>query len=252
MSPLPPLQVCRLGRISYRDAWGLQKQLAALRKKDLVEDTLLLLEHDPVITYGRNVGRGSLLLEERSLAHRGVELVESDRGGDATFHGPGQLVAYPIIDLKVDMQDVRKYVWSLEECMILVMADYGVKGDRVKGAPGAWVKAEPPYGIDQKMGAVGVRLSRWVTHHGIGFNVQTDLSYFQLIIPCGLTDKGVTSLEQQVCQLKGTTTLLDFKTVQDHFIRHFARLFKRDVIEVTPMDLDQMIEVTTQLIEESP
>ena len=251
MSPLPRLQVCRLGRISYRKAWALQKQLADLRKKNLVEDTLLLLEHDPVITYGRNVGKGSLLLDETSLAQRGVELVESDRGGDATFHGPGQLVAYPIIDLKVDMQDVRKYVWSLEECMISVMADYGVQGDRVEGAPGAWVISEDPQVQDQKMGAVGVRLSRWVTHHGIGFNIHTDLSYFQLIIPCGLTDKGVTSLEQQVSHQEGQTAL-DFKVVEDHLIKHFARLFQRDVLEITPMGLSQLIEVTTQSLEELP
>ena len=252
MSLLPRLQVCRLGRISYREAWVLQKKLASLRKKNALADTLLLLEHDPVITYGRNVGRGSLLLDEDSLGRRGIDLVESDRGGDATYHGPGQLVAYPIIHLKVDMPDVRKYIWSLEECMISVMAEYDIEGGRVEGAPGAWVKSEKPHSLDKKIGAVGVRLSRWVTHHGIGFNVHTDLSNFQLIIPCGLTDKGVTSLEQQVYQLKGKATLLDFKSVQDHFIKHFARLFQRDVIEITPMDLNQMIEVNTQLVEESP
>lgn len=252
MSSLPRLQVCRLGRISYRDAWSLQKKLADLRKKKRIDDTLLLLEHDPVITYGRNVGSGSLLLDEASLKRRGIELVESDRGGDATYHGPGQLVVYPIIDLKIDMPDVRKYVWSLEECMISVMAEYGLEGDRIDGAPGAWIRAKSLSEIDQKMGAVGVRLSRWVTHHGVGFNVNTDLSSFQLIVPCGLTDKGVTSLQQMLGQAQTQSALLDFATVQDQFIEHFARLFQREVIEITPLALGKTVEELTQSIEESP
>lgn len=244
MSLGPSIQVCRLGRISYLEAWALQKELSDLRKRNLVSDCLLLIEHPHVITYGRNVGAGSLLFDEHSLNEQGVELVESDRGGDATYHGPGQLVAYPIIDLKVDMQDVRKYVWTLEECMLSVMADYGMSGERLEGAPGAWLKAKNLGETDRKMGAVGVRLSRWVTHHGIGFNVNTDLSFFKLIIPCGLVDKGVTSLQRELGRI------LDFREVQDHFIKHFSRLFNRQVIELSKQELSQIIQDAHASVEE--
>lgn len=238
--------------------WELQRKIAELRKRDLIEDTLLLLEHSPVITYGRNVGPGSLLFDHPSLAERGVELVETDRGGDATYHGPGQLVAYPILDLKVDLRDVRRYVWTLEEWMISVMAEYGVRGERVDGAPGAWVKANRTDEIDRKMGAVGVRLSRWVSHHGIGFNVNTDLAYFKLIIPCGLIDKGVTSLQRELFLSENTPHgcsdvkmhkgegLLDFEHAQDHFIHHFARLFRRVPIERSPQALRDMIKTASE------
>ena len=244
MSQGPGIQVCRLGSLSYLEAWALQKELAGLRKRDLIEDCLLLLEHPHVITYGRNVGASSLLLTKSDLLSRGVELIESDRGGDATYHGPGQLVAYPIIDLKVDMQDVRKYVWTLEECMISVMSEYGLQGDRIEGAPGAWLKAQTAHSIDRKMGAVGVRLSRWVTHHGVGFNVNIDLSFFKLIVPCGLADKGVTSLQDEYRRV------LDFHQVQDHFIKHFSRLFNRKVIELSPDALSTMIRDAKLSIEE--
>ena len=254
----PLLQVCRLGRVPYRETWTFQKSLADLRKKDLIADTLLLLEHEHVITYGRNVGPSSLLFDQANLQERGVELVESDRGGDATYHGPGQLVAYPIIDLKVDLPDVRKYVWNLEECMLAIMRDYHIEGGRVEGAPGAWVKGKTGGELDCKMGAVGVRLSRWVTHHGVGFNVTTDLQYFKLIVPCGLSDKGVTSLIEQVQrqesfdpQAKKSITVV-MKTIQDLFIGHFSRLFKRRVVELNVDELKQQIRNVSPALEESP
>lgn len=245
MKQQPCIQVCRLGRLPYQVAWKLQQQLAELRKQDLIHDTLLLLEHDHVITFGRNVGSGSLLLDEASLKEQGVALIESDRGGDATYHGPGQLIAYPIIDLKVDMRDIRRYVWTLEESMIRVMARYGLSGDRVDGAPGAWLKSTSKQAFDCKMGAVGVRLSRWVTHHGLGFNVNTDLSYFKMIIPCGLVDKGVTSLKQEL------GTELDMNKVQDQFIDEFCRLFNRQVLQITFNELTQLIHEPTSQPKES-
>jgi lipoyl(octanoyl) transferase len=222
--------------------------LAGARKRQEIPDTLLLLEHDPVITYGRNVGPESLLLDEATLKARGVELVEVDRGGDATFHGPGQLVAYPILDLSVDCKDVRRYVWNLEQAMLDVMAEYQIIGSRIDGAPGAWVPAKDPSDIDRKMGAVGVRLSRWVTHHGIGFNVNTDLSYFRMIVPCGLNDKGVTSLQRELAPHKlqlDEVPKLDFQKVERHFIRCFAHLFQRSVTEVSRDALEPNIFPTT-------
>ena len=250
MSELPTLRVCRLGRVRYRPTWELQRRLAEARKQQAIPDTLLLLEHEPVITFGRNVGSTSLLLDEKALEERGVELVEVDRGGDATFHGPGQLVAYPILDLSVDCRDVRRYVWNLEQTMIEVMQEYGIAGSRLDGAPGAWVHATHSGEVDRKIGAVGVRLSRWVTHHGIGFNINTHLPYFKMIIPCGLSDKGVTSLQRE---LNPTMTQsndvpeLDFHEVERHFVRCFARLFQRNPIEINRDALEPSASPTTSI-----
>lgn len=242
---LPPLQVCRLGCVPYRPTWELQARLAVARKRHVISDTLLVLEHEPVITFGRNTGRGSVLYSDDALSERGVSIVEVDRGGDATFHGQGQLIAYPIIDLRDDRPDIRHYVWRLEESMIGVMGEYGIQGGRVDDAPGAWVLASSPDELDRKMGALGVRLSRWVTHHGIALNINTDLSYFDLIIPCGLSGKGVTSLSREKAYLDHLDPLafsLDFSEVSDHFIRHFTRHFPRRVIEVTSEALYSQLE----------
>jgi lipoyl(octanoyl) transferase len=159
------------------------------RKAELVPDTLLLLEHDPVFTLGRNAHKENVLFPEETLKAQGYEVFEAGRGGDVTFHGPGQLVAYPILDLAPDRKDVHRYVRDLEEVMIRLCADYGVAAQRVPGRTGCWVG-------DDKIGAIGVRISRWVTSHGLAFNVTTDLQAFGLIVPCGIGDKGVTSLRR--------------------------------------------------------
>ncbi len=159
----------------------------ARRKRGEVGDTLLLLEHDPVITMGRNARAENLLLSESLLHRRGVELFEAGRGGDVTYHGPGQVVGYPIVLLPVGRRDVHRYVRDLEEVMIRVCGEYGFVGRRIAGKTGVFVG-------EDKIGAIGVRISRWVTSHGFAFNVNTDLSGFDLIVPCGLRDQGVTSL----------------------------------------------------------
>ena len=213
----PPLDVYRLGLVPYAEAWAIQRVLVERRKRDLIPDTLLILEHPPVITLGRHQGSSSLLFSEAHLDGLGVSLVESDRGGDATYHGPGQLVAYPILDLRGHSRDIPKFVRRLEQTMIEVMDAYGLRGERLEGAPGVWLSAP-----DRKVGAVGARVSRWVTHHGLALNVNTQLEHFQLIVPCGLTGKGVTSLERELGEI------LDFSNVCDHFIQHFTRLFSRE------------------------
>jgi lipoyl(octanoyl) transferase len=152
-----------------------------------VSDTLLLLEHDPVVTMGRNARAENLLISEELLRARGVELFEAGRGGDVTYHGPGQVVGYPILEIPEDRRDVHRYVRDLEEVMIRVCGDYGFAGRRIKGKSGTFVG-------ENKIGAIGVRISRWVTSHGFAFNVNTNLSGFDLIVPCGLRDQGVTSL----------------------------------------------------------
>ena len=181
------LTAYRLGRTSYAAAHALQERLVEARKQGVIGDVVLLLEHPKVITLGRAAKRSNLLLDEAALAARGYELFETGRGGDVTYHGPGQLVAYPIVDLKPDRADVRKYVSLLEEAMIRVCAVYGLAATRVEKLNGAWIG-------ERKVGAVGVRISRWVTMHGFALNVNTELDAFCAIVPCGIADRGVTSL----------------------------------------------------------
>ena len=185
------LSVRKLGRVRYADGLELQAQLVADRQAGRIADTLLLLEHEPVFTLGRNARRENVLLPDDELRARGFEVFEVGRGGDVTYHGPGQVVGYPILDLSPDRRDVHRYVRELEEVMIRTCADYGVKAERVKGLTGTWVG-------DAKIGAIGVRIARWVTSHGFALNVANDLTPFGLIVPCGIRERGVTSLQQLV------------------------------------------------------
>lgn len=208
------LVVRRLGRVRYADGLALQERLVAERKAGAAPDTLLLLEHDPVFTLGRNARHENMLVSGDMLRARGFDVFEAGRGGDVTYHGPGQVVAYPILDLAPDRKDVHRYVRDLEEVMIRVCADYGRAAGRVSGRTGCWVG-------DDKIGAIGVRLSRWITSHGLAFNVNADLAPFGLIVPCGIRDKGVTSLER----LLGRKTPLG--EVMDRLTAHFASVFER-------------------------
>jgi lipoyl(octanoyl) transferase len=185
------VNVRRLGTIDYQAALDLQKQLVEERKQGLIPDQLLLLEHPHVITLGaRNHNASSNVLETpEALARKGVAVFETGRGGDVTYHGPGQLVGYPIIELPKERRDVHRYVRDLEEVLIRAVADFGITAARVSGLTGIWCG-------DEKLAAIGVRISRWVTSHGFALNVSTDLSHFGLIVPCGIADKGVTSMER--------------------------------------------------------
>lgn len=207
----------RLGRIAYADAHALQERLVEARKAGRLGDTMLLLEHPKVITLGRKASREHILMSDEALSESGYELHETGRGGDVTFHGPGQLVIYPIIDLKPDREDVRRYVRDLEETMIRVCADYGVTAQRSEGLNGTWVGT-------RKVGAVGVRISQWVTMHGMALNVNTDLASFAAIVPCGIADRGVTSLSQELGRA------LSFEEVTDQAARHFASLFGAELV----------------------
>jgi lipoyl(octanoyl) transferase len=188
-----PLEVRRLGRVRYAEGLELQARLVAERQAGTIPDTLLLLEHDPVFTLGRNARAENVLLSEEALAARGFEIFETGRGGDVTYHGPGQVVGYPILDLSPDRCDVHRYVRDLEEVMIRTCADYGIEAGRVAGMTGAWVG-------DEKIGAIGVRIARWVTSHGFALNVSTDLVPFGMIVPCGIRGRGVTSLERRLAR----------------------------------------------------
>ena len=184
----PPCEVRDLGRIGYKDAWDIQLDLVRARKSGTACDQLVLVEHPPTITLGRNADAAHVLADTDRLRALGIDVQETDRGGDVTYHGPGQLVAYPILDLKAWRRDVAAYLRALEEVMIATLGDFGIPARRVEGLTGVWVG-------DAKIGALGVHLSRWVTSHGLALNVATDLGHFGLIVPCGLT-KPVTSMEQ--------------------------------------------------------
>jgi lipoyl(octanoyl) transferase len=185
------VDVKRLGLVDYQAALDLQRDLVEQRKQGLIPDQLLLLEHPPVITLGarNHTSRANVLETPDALALKGVGLFESGRGGDVTYHGPGQLVGYPILELPKDRRDVHRYVRDLEEVLIQAVSDFGVTATRIPGLTGIWVGNE-------KLAAIGVRISRWVTSHGFALNVSIDLSPFALIVPCGISDKGVTSMER--------------------------------------------------------
>ena len=189
------MHIRRLGRLDYVAGLELQKELVEARRRGDIDDTLLLLEHPPVITLGVKT-RGTpsnIIASAGELKRHGVEVVETGRGGDVTYHGPGQLVGYPILDLNPHRRDVHRYVRDLEEALIRAVATFGIDAHRVKGLTGVWVG---PPGREEKLAAIGVRISRWITSHGFALNVAADLRHFQLIIPCGIADRGVTSLEQ--------------------------------------------------------
>lgn len=218
------MRVCEtsyLGLVPYGEAHQLQQRLVELRKADQVEDRFLMLEHPHVITLGRAADRANILADDGTRACLGVELYETGRGGDVTYHGPGQLVGYPIIKLLPDRCDVRKYVRDIEEVMIRIAADFGVEAGRIEGLTGIWVG-------DEKLGAIGVRISRWVTMHGFAFNVSTSLDYFRLIVPCGIRDHGVTSLE------KLTGRKHDLPEVAAVAARHFGEIFRREMKTAQP------------------
>jgi lipoyl(octanoyl) transferase len=213
-----PIEIRRLGVVPYGEALQLQRSLVEERRAERVPDILLLLQHPPVITLGvkGDGGRSNIVASDARLAELGIEVAETGRGGDVTYHGPGQIVGYPIVDLKPDRCDVHRYVRDLEEMMIRVCGDHGVVAERVKGLTGAWVGGE-------KIGAIGVRISRWITSHGFALNVKTNLQHFGLIVPCGISDRGVTSLE------KASGRVLTLEDVEDRLVSHFAAVFEREV-----------------------
>ena len=216
------LEVRRLGLVPYGEALAMQRQLVEERRAGRVPDLLLLLQHPAVITLGvkGDGGRANIVATDARLAELGIAVHETGRGGDVTYHGPGQIVGYPILDLKPDRCDVHRYVRDLEEVMIRVCADYGVTAGRIKGLTGTWVGAE-------KIGAIGVRLSRWITSHGFAFNVSTDLDHFKLIVPCGISDRGVTSLE------RATGRRLTVEDVEEAIVQRFQDVFERELIDAT-------------------
>ena len=225
--------VVDLGLIAYRPACELQHRLVDARKTHRIPDVLLLCEHPHVITMGRNARPEHLLASRRLLKQMNVELHSSDRGGDVTYHGPGQIVAYPIFDLAEQIRDVRWYVDRLEEVMIRTTADFGVDASRICGQHGVWIQTATGH---EKIGALGVHMSRWVTSHGIAYNVSTDLQKFDLLVPCGIADKKVTSLER----LLGQRIAMD--QVKERLVTHFGGVFSRWLEKIKPEHLIGTLE----------
>ena len=208
----------------YDEALELQRTLVEQRKAGAIPDTLLLLEHPHVLTLGvrKGGGRVNILAPQPRLDELGVVVYEAGRGGDVTYHGPGQLVGYPIIDLRPDRQDVHQYVRDLEEVIIRSCSDFGISAGRLEGLTGAWV-AHSSRGFE-KIAAIGVRVARWVTSHGFAFNVNTDLEYFGLIVPCGIREHGVTSIAQEVGRP------IDMAAVESAVVSHVATVFAREIV----------------------
>ena len=214
------MRTCELHRlhlVTYENGLKLQQKLVELRQSDTIPDQLLLLEHPPVITLGRGGKVENLLAPAETLQANGVRFFETTRGGDITYHGPGQIVGYPILHLGEGNRDVRKYVWKLEEVLIRTVADYGITAERVDGRRGIWVGSN-------KIAAIGVRIARWVTSHGWALNVSTNLDHFRLITPCGLHGTGVTSIERE------TGVRVPLVEVREKLAQHFADVFERDLV----------------------
>ena len=230
-------QIVDLGLIGYAEAWALQKRVVAARKTAAIEDVLLLCEHPHVITQGRNGKREHLLASEQVLRQKGVEFHATDRGGDITYHGPGQIVGYPILNLGAIRRDVVWYVRMLEEAMIRATAEFGITAGRVAGKTGIWVQSG---NTEEKLAAIGVHISRWVTSHGFAYNASTDLRYFDLIVPCGIADRKATSLEK----LLGRG--IEEREVAPRIAKHLGEVFGLEMKEASRKELLEKLQEAEQ------
>jgi lipoate-protein ligase B len=231
-----PEKICwqvNAGLLPYAQACALQHQLVAARKSGSIPDVLLFCEHPHVITLGRNGRRENLRVNDHVLAQMNVTFHETDRGGDITYHGPGQVIGYPILDLTEHRRDVRWYVQQVEETMIRASADFNVAAARIANRHGIWV-GQPP--TEEKLAALGVHLSRWVTSHGFAYNVATDLRYFDLIVPCGIVGKRATSLERVLDRAVRTDE------VRPKLAAHFGALFERKMVNVTRAEFEENLQ----------
>ena len=218
--PTLPCEFRDLGCVPYAEAFEIQRQLVERRKRGEIPDQLLIVEHPPVVTMGRNGNAEHLLASPELLSRAGIEFHHTDRGGDVTFHGPGQVVGYPIFDLRAWRRDVVAYVRAIEEVLIGALSEFGIRGARMAGATGVWVSAP---GGPAKIAAIGIHISRWVASHGFALNVEADLSYFRYIVPCGLT--------QPVTSMREAGSSAGREAVVAAVSRSFGRVFERDIVE---------------------
>jgi len=236
---LSKCQIIDLGLIGYAEAYALQKRIVAARKAEAIEDVFLLCEHPHVITQGRNGKREHLLVSEPVLRQKGMEYYETSRGGDITYHGPGQIVGYPILNLSAIRRDVVWYVRTLEEAMIRATAGFGVTSERLAGKTGIWVRTG---NTEEKLAAIGVHISRWVTWHGFAYNVSTDLRNFDLIVPCGIAGCKATSLEK----LLGRS--VEKEEVAPRIAKHLGELLALEMKEISRKELLEKLEHAEQAV----
>ncbi len=220
------LTYCDLGTIDYKDAWDLQKNLLNSRHKNEIEDILLLLEHPNTYTLGKTADRNNLIAQSKFLDQNKISVYDIDRGGDITYHGPGQIVGYPILDLTGWKKDTHKYLRAIEEVIIKICAEYNITAGRNQEYTGVWVG-------DKKIAAIGIKVSRWITMHGFAFNVNTDLSLFDGIIPCGIKEKKVTSLQKELDKT------IDINEVKSIILKNFTEVF--DYSPAEKKDLDEFL-----------
>lgn len=232
------LFVVNIGRTKYAEAWELQKKIFSARLEQRINDVLLLTEHEPVFTLGKGADENHLLAKDDELIDKKIDMFWIDRGGDVTFHGPGQIVGYPILDLNQHYLDIHRYLRDLEEMVIRTLNDYGIVGGREKEFTGVWVKNE-------KIAALGVKVSKWITMHGFAFNVSTDLSFFERIIPCGIFHKGVTTLQNVL----GRT--VEIEDVHQHLVKHFSNIFSLEVKQITKEELLSLLHHNEVVVEEN-
>ncbi len=216
------LTIKDLGLIDFQDTWDyqlkwLEKGLENIKNNQAIQQELLLLEHHPVYTLGKSADEQNLLINDVFLKNIGAKSYKIDRGGDITYHGPGQLVVYPLLDLQVYKMGVKDYVFALEQTIINVLKNYGIESDRVEGKTGIWLDIGNPN--ERKIAAIGIKCSRYLTMHGLAFNINTDLSYFNHIVPCGIADKGVTSLSKELNQK------IDMELLKNNFTKEFNQQF---------------------------
>lgn len=222
-----------LGLLDYRKAWDLQRELVGKRWKKEINDTLLLVEHPPLFTIGRRGSSRNILVSDKHLEEKGISVYEVDRGGDITYHGPGQIIGYPILDLNEHGRDVHLMLRRLEEVIIKLLSDHGVEALRIPGYTGVWVGKE-------KIAAIGIGVRHWITFHGFCLNVNPDMNYFALINSCGLKDKGVTSLQQTT----PGKTIPGLKNLQQNLIKHFGEVFRlemRDDQEISALAEEEIV-----------
>jgi lipoate-protein ligase B len=238
---MKPVWLVNLGTVPYGEALAMQHRLVQARKRGTLNDTLLLLEHPPVFTLGRNAKEENILASPDFLRQLGIEVFRVERGGDVTYHGPGQLVGYPILDLHNFRLDVGWFVRSMEEMLIRALGDFGLNGKRIEKLVGVWIDQASPVEPEAKLVQIGARIEQWITYHGFALNVDPNMAHFDLIVPCGIADKAVTSIARA---LKHP---IDPREVRERVAARFGEVFDAEVVEVPRAEFEERMENSAAL-----
>lgn len=236
---MPKVWLVNLDSVPYADALALQHRLVDARKRGALNDTLLLLEHPPVFTLGRNADDSNILVSREFLRQQGIDVFRVERGGDVTYHGPGQLVGYPILDLRNFRLDVGWFVRSMEELLIRALGDFGIRGKRIEKLVGVWVDQDSLVAPDAKIVQIGARIEQWITYHGFALNVNPNIAHFDLIVPCGISDKAVTSMARVLNQP------VDPRAVRERVAARFGEVFGAEMTEVPREEFQARLDAET-------